>query len=262
VRLRRCAIVGQLLCVLIPLTPTVADAQEGTLPPTFTSDRPGFANTTGVAAVEHLTTELGVGASFGDVPEGNLPNLSMRVGLLEWLEARVRGPNGAGVFSDPGPEFGLTDPSVGFKIGGRPLDTLAISVDWEVSLPIGTDGFGAPEADFFADFNLDWTFWGPLTVTPNLVAAVLSYVDETTGETRRLFEGGGSLKLTWQIVDVFAIFVQSYVLASEISDWRVQVGGGLMWMVAPNVQVDASFDAAVTEQGDPPTAGVGTTILW
>lgn len=261
-----CAKYGHLLGLLVLpaalLMPTAVSAQEGALPPTFTSDRPGFANTTGVAAREHLTTEMGVSASFGDVPEGSVPNLSLRVGLLDWLEARVRGPNGIGVFESGGARFGLADPVVGFKAGGRLAESLAISIDWEVSLPIATDGFGSPEATFFADFNLDWSFWGPLTLTPNLVASVLADLDPTSGETVRIFEGGGSLKLTWQIIEVLGVYLQSYVLKSEVSDWRVHLGGGLMWMVAPNIQVDASFDAALTEQGDPPTAGVGTTILF
>ncbi len=239
-----------------------AAAQAGTLPPTLTSDRPGFANTTGVAAREHLTAELGVSASFGDTPEGSLPNLSLRTGLFDWLEARARGPSAVGVFPSSGPVFGADDPFLGFKIGGRLADSVAMSVDWEVSLPIGTDGFGAPEATFFTDLQVDWTFWGPLTLTPNLVASVLAEVDATTGETVRFFEGGGSLKFTWQVIEVLGLFVQGYAIASERADLRVAVGGGLFWRVAPNVQVDASFDAGVTDGGDPPTAGLGTTILF
>ena len=258
-----CARFVQILSlVLLSTSPALASAQDGQLPPTFTSDRPGFANTTGVAAREHLTAEMGIGAAFGDEPEGSLPNLSLRVGLFEWLEARARGPSGVGRFLSSGAVFGVSDAVLGFKAGGRLADSLAISLDWEVSLPIATDGFGSPEATVFADLNLDSSFWGPLTLTPNFVARVLADADPVTGGTVRTFEGGGSLKLTWQILEVLGIYVQSYVLKSETSDWRVAVGGGLYWMVAPNVQVDASFDAGVTVEGDPPTAGLGTTILF
>ena len=209
-----------------------------------------------------MTVELGVSGSFADASSGSLPNLSLRAGLFGWLEARVRGPNAVGLFGAGGAAFGVADPTVGFKAGGRLADSLTISLDWEVSLPLATDGFGSPEATFFADLNLDWAFFGPLTLTPNLVASILSETDLVTGESIRQFEGGGSLKLTWQVLEVFGLYVQSYVLKSETSDWRVQIGGGLFWMVAPNVQVDASFDAAVTEQGDAPTAGIGTTVLF
>lgn len=241
----------------------VAHAQDDAeLPATFTSDRPGFANTTGIAAQGRLTTELGASVEFGDEPVGALPLLSMRFGVFHWLEARVRGPNAVGVFADAGERFGVDDPSVGFKVGGQLHETLAISSVWEVSVPLGTDGFGAPEAGWFADIQADWSFWGPLTLTPNAVAHVVAAVDGATGETVRYFEGGGSLKLTWQMIDVLSVFVQSYAIASEARDLNVSVGGGLMWMVAPNVQVDAQFNAGVTDRGEDPTAGIGTTILW
>ena len=233
-------------------------------PPVFSSDRPGFSNTTTVAAVGHLTSELGLAASFDDDQRTlALPNLSLRVGLLDWLEARVLGPSGVLVFADGADaRGGAGDPSVGFKIGGRPVEALALSMDWEVSLPLGTDGFGAPEAGFFADLNADWSVWGPLTLTANLVASVSSALDEATGETRRLLEGGGSLAFSWQALDVLGLYVQSYALKQEGGVWRVHLGGGLTWRVAPRVQLDLSADARLTDQGDPPTLGAGTTILW
>lgn len=119
-----------------------------------------------------------------------------------------------------------------------------------------------PGATFFTDLNLEWAFWGPLTIVANLIATVLAEVDPPTGDTVRQFEGGGSLLFGWQVIDVLGLFVQSYVLKSETSDWRVQVGGGVTWMVAPNVQIDVSFDVGVTDEGDLPTVGLGTTILW
>lgn len=254
-----------LSCLLAIPTPALAQenaTEEGELPASFSSDRPGFANTTGIAARARLTTEGGVSATFGDPAfTGALPNLSIRTGVFDFLELRVRGPSGIAIF-DGRPTMGLSDPIVGFKIGGRLHESVSMSSVIEVSLPIATDGFGAPEATYRADLNLDWRVWGPITITPNFVASVLAEADPVDGSTARFFEGGGSLKVTWQVIDVLYLFVQSYVLRSERSDWRAQVGGGLGWMAAPNVQVDASFDAAVTEQGDPPTAGIGTTILW
>ncbi|MFK7989710.1 MAG: transporter [Sandaracinaceae bacterium] len=253
-----------LFLALLPSTSAAQDnAASPSLPATFTSDRPGFANTTGVAAVGRLTTELGVSAAFDDVaPEGSLPQLSLRVGVFEWLEARWRGPNGVGDFGPGGPRFGLSDPSVGFKLGGRLAENVTISSVWEVSMPLGTDDFGSPEAEFFADVNLAWGFWSPLSLTVNAVAMVLTSQDGA-GETRRLFDGGGSIRFDWQIIDVFGVFVQSYVLKSEVSDWRVQVGGGLYWQVAPTVQLDAHFNTGVTAGDDePPTAQLGTTVLW
>ncbi len=239
-----------------------AQSDEGEPPAAFSSDRPGFANATAIAARARLTTELGASVTIEDAPVLLLPDLSLRTGVFDWLELRARGPNVVGVFEEPDARFGIDDPIVGIKIGGRLAETAAISSVLEVSIPIGTDDFGSPEASWRADAQIDWPFWGPLTLTPNGFASVLSTLD-ATGQTVRYVEAGGSLKLTWQALDVLAFFVQSYAIASELRDLRVAVGGGLFWRVAPNVQVDASFDAGVTEDDTiPPTAMVGTTILW
>lgn len=252
------------LLVLASTVPAAAqDDEEGRLPASFTSDRPGFANSSSVAARERLTTELGVSASFTeDAQSGALPLLSMRTGLLDWLELRVRGPSGVVQLDDTGDAWGLSDPVVGFKVGGSLHESLGMSLVWEVSVPLGTDGFGAPEATWFAGLQASWNLWGPLYLTPNAVATIDARVDELTGETVRIFEGGFSLKFTWVFLANVAAFVQSYTLKDELSDWRVQVGGGLSWRITPVWQVDVSFDSRVTEQGDAPTAQLGTTILW
>lgn len=247
--------------------PAVAQ-DEGELPATFTSDRPGYAFTDAVATVGRLTTEMGLAASFGvrdgEPMQGVLGNLNLRFGVYDWLELRLRGPNVVGVFPpDSGAYYGVSDMVAGFKVGGRPHETVGISSVWELSVPIGTDGFGAPEAQWHADVQLTWNFWGPLSVTPNAVAEIITEgVDPVSGETVRIFEGAFSLKVSWQIIDVVTVFVQSFVEKSETSDWRAHVGGGVIWMVLPNLQVDATFDSRVTEQGDDPVVNAGTTILW
>jgi hypothetical protein len=40
------------------------------------------------------------------------------------------------------------------------------------------------------------------------------------------------------------------------------VGGGVSYMLLPNLQIDASFDSRVTRAGLPPTVGAGTTVLF
>ena len=87
-----------LLLSLLLWAPSAA-AQDGEPPPSFTSDRPGFANTTGIAARGHLTTELGVQAMIDESSTlGELPRLSLRAGVFEWLELRLMAPNAVGVF--------------------------------------------------------------------------------------------------------------------------------------------------------------------
>lgn len=248
--------------VSLSALPAAAQEQEGQLPPAFTSDRPGFANSTNVAARGHLTTEMGVNVQIADTPVGDLPNLWLRTGILDWLEARVRAPDGIGIFDPAGASYGLDDPWLGFKIGGNVADTVSISSDWEISLPLGTDGFGQDEPELRMDAQLQWNFFGPLSVTPNAVAAVRVETDPMTGQTVRYFRGGGSLKVTYRILDVLSVFVQSYALASDRRPLSVVVGGGIYGMVMPNWQLDASFNAGVMDQDMPPTVSAGTTVLF
>ncbi len=249
---------------LLLSAPAQAQQDEGELPPVFSSDRPGFANTTAVAARGHLTTEFGANVQLGDpTTTVDLPNLWFRTGILDWLEARVRAPDAYGVFQQGAtPSYGLDDPAVGFKVGGSVADGVAISSDWEVSLPLGTDGFGANEPELRADAQMDWNFWGPLSLTPNVVASVRVAQDPMTGRSVRYFQGGGSLKLTYQILDVLAVFVQGYSIASDQKPLSVVVGGGIYGMVMRNWQLDASFNAGLMSQDMPPTVSAGTTVLW
>lgn len=247
---------------LLVVAPAHAQDDDGELPAAFSSDRPGFSSDTALAARGRLTTEIGAHVEVDDpAVAASLPGLSLRAGVLDWLEARVRAPDAVGVFDEPDATFGVSDPSVGFKIGGPLAQGLAISSVMEVSLPLGTDGFGAEEATFRADVQLDWEFWGPLSLIPNGVAAVLVTVDET-GQLTRYVLGAGSLCLWWQIIDALGVYVQSFVVADELRDPRAAVGAGLGWMVAPNVQVDASFDVGVTDERIPPTFDAGATVLW
>ena len=127
---------------------------------------------------------------------------------------------------------------------------------------MGTDGLRAPAPNYWADLNVDWAVGGPLTLTPNAVVVSRSDVDDDTGETTRRLGGAASIKLSWQIFPSIGTYVQSYAWFDERDAATVQLGGGVMWMVAPRVQLDASFDAGLTDPGDAPTVGAGTTVLW
>ncbi len=256
---------GALLASALLAASGSATAQEqGQLPAAFTSDRPGFANTTQTAAVAHLTTEMGLTAVLIDPRVGALPNARLRVGALEWLEARLILPSAVGYFGAGGPIFGLSDMVVGFKAGSALADTVDIATVWDFSMPTATDGadFGAPEVEVTGEVILDWAFWGPLTFTPQAIFTIVADEDPMTGETVRSFVGSFSVRFTWQIIDELGVFVQSYATAGETVPWGVHAGGGVFWQALANWQLDAFFDTRVTDEGDPPTLRAGTTILW
>ncbi|MGF1468918.1 MAG: transporter [Sandaracinaceae bacterium] len=259
----RIAVALVLLGLLAP-GPAHAQRPEGEPPATFTSDRPGFANTPGVAARGRLTTELGLALVLAEQEtELFLPTLSLRTGLFEFLEARVLALGGRARFpSDGGDRWGVGDVIVGFKIGGPLDDVVALSSVWSVRLPTGSDGFRALGTELRADLNVAWAFWGPLSLTPNAVVEVL-VEDDAGGARRRVVALLGSLKLSWQLLPVLGLFVQSFARYEEAADdVRVQVGGGIFWMAAPNWQLDAEFNSRVTDQGSLAILSLGTTVLW
>lgn len=255
-----------LIAGLIALSPCLASAQEqGRLPAAFSSDRPGFANTPQIAAVARLTTEMGADAVIGDgpgEPRGQLPNLRLRVGLFDWLEARAILPSAVGDFGAGGPNFGLSDMVVGIKAGSPLAEGLLAAMVWDFTLPTATSGYGAPEALVTGEVILHWDFWGPLSLTPQATFTIDAILDEATGQTVRRFVGAFSLRFSWQIIDVLGVFVQSYATAGQDQPWGAHVGGGVYWQALPNWQLDAFFDSRVTDEGDPPTVHAGTTILW
>jgi hypothetical protein len=243
------------------MIPALAAAQEeGELPAEFSSDRPGFALATAVAPTGRLITEMGAVVDIDEPVSLRLPSLSLRAGVFEWLELRARGPDAIVLFEDDA-RAGVADPFVGFKLGGLVHEQVSISAAFEASLPLATDGFGAPEAEIFASAQLEWRFWGPLSLTPNAVLWVRAE-EEAAGDVARYVEGGGSLKLTWAIIDVVRVFAHGYVVASERRDLRAAVGAAVTWLVLPNVQLDAWFDVVVTGPEIPAAVGAGTTVLW
>jgi hypothetical protein len=250
-----------LLFALFAARPALAQDVEGELPAAFTSDRPGFAPSAHVAARERITTELGASVLIDDPIELRLPRLTLRAGLFGWLELRATTPDAIGRFAGDA-SFGVGDARAGFKIGGLVHESVSISTVWEASFPTATDGFGREEVELYAQASLEWRIWGPLSLLPHVFGSVLAITDDM-GQTARVFEGGGSLRFTWRIIDVLFVFVEGFVIASEVDDLRGGVGGGVAWLVLPNVQLDASFRTGVTDALDPPPiVNAGVTVLW
>lgn len=229
----------------------------------LSSDRPTFASTTATSPAGRLTTELGVAATF-DTPIGlTLPNASLRLGALPWLEVRLGGMDAVFSFDDTvGTDFGISNLRLGTKFGGSPIDGLAIASVIEVRLPTATDGFGAPEAVPSIELVIDYAVTSWMTVTANAIARVRATYDETVMDTVRFAAGLAGLAFMVTPTDRLSVFIQSYVKSTERDDLSVVLGGGLTYLVLPRMQIDAGFDSRVTDNGQPPTVNVGTTFLY
>ena len=108
----------------------------------FSSDRPGYANTTSTAPRLRAITEFGVSATIDeDDPETiSAPNLSIRFGLSDHVELRLNVPGVTGVIA-PGPnDVTFGDTTFGLKVGFAPNDVFSSS--FVGSFSFDTDGGG------------------------------------------------------------------------------------------------------------------------
>ena len=131
--------------VAVVATPLVAAAEEVS----FSADRPGFADGTSVVPAFRLQTEAGVTGQFADGANAfSAPELLLRLGLTEWLEARLSAPT----FNRVAPEHGkavsgLGDFGLGVKVAHAFSDALTSSIVAGVSLPTGADAFTSDGVD-------------------------------------------------------------------------------------------------------------------
>ncbi|MBW2461181.1 MAG: transporter [Deltaproteobacteria bacterium] len=249
------------LAVLVTGRPAKAQGPDGGAE--LTSDRPTFASTTGTSPAGRLTTELGVAVTFADNLVLDLPNASLRLGALPWLEVRLGGMNAVFRFDDTaGTDFGIETLRVGTKLGGSPIPGLAIATILEIRLPTATDGFGAPEAVPSFELIIDYALTNWLTVTANGTGRVRATYDDVTMETERFPAGLAGLAFMAATTDRLSLYMQGYVKSTDRHETAVVVGGGLTYLVLPRMQIDAGFDSRVTDTGPAPTVRAGTTFLY
>lgn len=239
-----------------PRTPPQDDqalAAPPTPEPVFTSDRPGYANSTSVAALHRATTEFGFDLTFDDgIRTLTFPTLSMRVGLTDWLEFRLKSPNLVASFIEGSDnQIQLTNTTFGFKLGRQLTDRFAISLVPEMTIP--TSG-----GTWQARLELNWSAsFGVFGLGGNFAFAT------TDAFVGRDLLGEASLAASIQATDALGIFVQTFMLWTRDQDPRPYFGGGLYAQVHPRIQVDATVDVGLTDDADSRVrAGAGMTVLW
>lgn len=232
----------------------------------FSSDRPGFANTTGIAPKLGLITEFGLDtAPFEDAPFVSFPSASFRLGLMEGLELRWRAPQL--VFAraqdkngKPHYTVNLADPVLGFKVGTQLHRVVALSSTSEVSLPLGTGGMEAARAGWSTDLNVDFYVAPRFTLTPNTVLA-----SEWTGGVN---QGGRRMALAVSLAGFFQVSPKLSAFTLLYSQFRnrqprnLVLGMGTAWRLRQFAQLDASVYLPVVKGSESVTLGVGATIYW
>lgn len=251
-----------LLAAATTAFPADVSAQSGAgedEPAPLVGDRPDFTESASV--VTRLQLESGysyqetgpsnvhtVGELLARIPATS--RLEVRVGVPSWTRGQTRGLADA--------TSGLTDASVGFKLGiretgaagsGPTLGLLAGS-----TLPTGEVGSDQlePEALLAAETDLSER----VSVGTNVGAASA----EEEGE--RYAELFASLALGLAVTDAVGAYLETYGAAPGGSGPAASsvVNGGFTWLAGPHLQLDARVGTGLS--GPSPDVILGTGVIW
>lgn len=216
----------------------------------FSSDRPGYANSTSVAPVLRPITEFGGTVAWDpdDGTAGTFPDLRIRMGATRWLELRVDVPTV--LFDDP---MGFGDLTLALKLGSPVAGTFAVSVIPSVTIPVGTN-----DGRTTGRLELNWSASaGIVGFGGNFAASVV-----TNAMDERRLRGEGSLAIGVQVSSMLGLYVQAFMLWTEDEDPLPYAGLGAYLQAHPRVQTDLYVDVGLTDDTTRLVIGAGVTVLW
>ncbi len=222
----------------------------------FSADRPGYADGTAVVPVFRLQTEAGVTADLADHYKAySLPDLLLRFGLTDWLEARLAVPTFNLIKPETGKSLnGLGDLGVGVKAAHAFGEALTTSLVADVSLPTGGKNFTSDGVDPEVELNVAYDATDRLSLGCNAKYAYATQPGE--GEV------SGSLSLGVGVTDDLGTFVEGIGVKPASGDAVIAAGVGATYMVGPLTQLDLSFTTDVSGTGFDKTIGAGVAVLW
>ena len=226
------------LLLLAVLASATASAQIST-------DRPGLGFSPATVGARVLQIEAGTPQAVLDVDDSFSVPVALRYGVTPDFEVRVSASVLDGI-SDDGldAEFGLRTVTAGVKFA-VPTDALALAVIPEFVIP--TEGGGDVAFQVNVPAGLSVGDFG-LTLIPGLVA------------------GGGTTQLNAVAVlsralgGTFSGYVEAGAFPFLDGDAPVVLGAGLAALLNPDTQVDAFFDAGVTDAAPDLVVGVGISF--
>jgi hypothetical protein len=246
--------------IVLMLTPAPLSAEEAeTEPLEIIGDRPDFTESSATIPPIHLQGELGVAYStIGDEELLTAPDLLLRLGLVDHLEARLGAPSfeasfdGSGVRPDAGGvEVGM---KAAFDIGAKAalgvLPYGAVPVyrgNWrDTGVELGIKGLWAVD---FTDHlslggNLGVIFEGVLPKSADFEPTYLA-----------------SLSLGLSLFGWFGAFVEVYGLVNHNPDIIAVADGGFTFLVAQWLQLDLHAGVGLTPDARGGDVGAGAIFL-
>lgn len=248
-----------LLAVSLAL-PSPAFAQDGDQASSvqkdeLVTDRPDFTESSSTVPTGRLQLEAGLGYTYFDMLDGlhavDGANLLARVGVADYAELRLGAPNI--LYSEIDADLTETNfgaASLGAKFATALTEQMRVGVIPFVEIDVDDADMGG---GIIGTFAYDVTDDLGLAVNAGLTGAE-SAADEFD------LEGSVSLAAAYGLTDKLGVFLESYVLLPE-DDTDFFVDGGVTYLVAPLVQIDAFVGTDVPD-ADAIFGGAGVSVLF
>lgn len=258
--------------------------QPAPLEGTIATDRPGFSDTTSVVPRGHIQLESGYSYTYDRGPHHqrfqsqDFPELSLRIGVLNNLEARVGwigqyitrsrylAKTRAGrttTFLDKAQ--GGSDMKVGVKWAMTRQEGLMpnLSLIPSLYLPTGADGFSTGDVDPEVRIAYSWAANPKWTIYGVVQLSSISYSDDE-GESRRYFQTGASLASGYQITDKWCGILEYYFLApfTPGSDAAHTLNVCSTYLITHNIQFDIRVGFGLNEEAPDFSTSAGISFRF
>jgi hypothetical protein len=212
------------------------------------SDRPGEADPPTILPKGVIQLEGGVkfgrdtGGDDPDTGTLTVPDLTVRIGLIEWLELRLELDGLLYELRDGARDRALaSDPALGAKLGGIEQRGLLpeASLLAGVSLPVGSDAATSDGFDPVLDGLYQWQLSEAFALVVN---TRFSAPTQGSDDDRRIFEFGPQASLDWQVTPTVGAFVEYFgaIKTRGVADEH-SMDGGFTWLIpGRRLQLDLS----------------------
>lgn len=234
------------------------------------SDRPGEADPPAILPKGAIQLEGGVeferdtGEDDPDTGTLTAPDLTVRIGLIDWMELRLQVDGLLYEFRDRTSNRALgSDIQIGAKLGSidqrRVLPETSVLIG--VSLPVGSDEATSDGFDPIVDGLYQWQLTRDTALVVNT-----RFTAPTQGsdDDRRIFEFAPQASLDWQITPTVGAFVEYFgaIKNRGVADEH-SIDGGFTWLIASErLQLDLSAGGGLNEAAPDWFVSAGISIRF
>ncbi len=235
---------------------STARSDTPSAPSPLSTDRPGFTNGSDVVGTGVVQIEMGLAQTRAQAASGggtltDLPQMLVRQGITPTLEIRCTLPD---YFTGQAGQSGFGDAQIGAKYRfyqSKDGNTKA-ALTPSLSLPTGARALTSGHADPALTLGAQTQSGARWGVSGNLNLA------DPTQSGRRNFTLAPSASASYQLTRALSVYGDIYDAVPKTGAPSPITDGGLVYLVNPNVQVDAEMGVGLG--GNAPTRFVGGGI--